>query len=621
MTTAYIKYWLTLGLAGFLAVSIPSAAKGEIPVTGGRTAGDGAFFVPTQGNTLLFDTNTRFLRLETPNGVTVNSRFRPGSGRLDPFTGVPQGGETGFLEGTLSGRAFTPEGTPFFFQGVSTTLNFTLTSFETNRLVEGTLIRPNGQSSTPLVFLEATGTSLSDPTRQNFEAIPGNLHIGEFSANLSGGAISLPGDTQFAAPGTEVIQFDGNTLAANANTKFELEGSGKGTTTLDAGQGTISYDGQSGTTNFTIQGTIDGTPDNSSDRASQVSNTQNQNSESNITVDDNSFKIEGTIQGPVNFVVGGVGDNGAGANQVYTGDTQYQVSGVGRGSTEFNRTEGSLNFYSPESNTNVEITGNGFAVQGTGTGEVSLSVGVGLTAAPGSSAVSSGAVFGSSPTPTSTDFGRGFSGLSLAPRRTGTSSSQVVVNDQTTTDPTRESASTGSADDSTKTGQQPQIATPSIVLPSGPLPDTDSPLTISPQPQPEVQPQPQPQPQVQPQPQPQPQPQVQPQPQPQPQPEVQPQPQPQPEVQPQPQPQPELQPQPQPEVQPQPQPQPEVTTPQSEPIVRQDPLAALIEQIRHSRSQPDDEPLPPSFSESVESQLRSVSGPRSRVFPGMESLR
>ncbi|KOR33891.1 hypothetical protein AM228_27185, partial [Planktothricoides sp. SR001] len=74
-------------------------------------------------------------------------------------------------------------------------------------------------------------------------------------------------------------------------------------------------------------------------------------------------------------------------------------------------------------------------------------------------------------------------------------------------------------------------------------------------------------------------------------------------------------------TQPQPQPQPEAVISQPEEIPRQDPLAKLIEQVRNFRSQSDNEPLSPSFSQSIELQLRSVSGPRSRVFPGMEGLR
>ena len=610
MTTSYIsrtkywKYWLTLGIIGCLALLNPSAAQAEISVTGGRTAGDGAFFVPNQGNTLLFDINTRIIRLETPNGITVNSRFRPGGGRLDPMTGVPKGGETGFLEGTLSGRAFTAEGTPFFFQGVTTTLSFTLTSFDPNRVFEGTLIRSRSQSSTPLVFLEATDTSLADQSRQNFEGISGSLHIGEFSASLSGGAINLPADTQFAAPGIELIQFDGNTLAANANIKFELEGGGQGTTNLDAGQGSISYEGQTGKTNFTIQGTIDGIPDNSDLLTNQVSTISDDSSksESQITVDNNSFKISGTISGPVNFAVGGLTNNGSGQNpnqsQSYTGDTQYKVSGVGQGSTEFNGREGSLNFYSPESSTNVEITGNGFVAQGSGTGEVSFNVGVGLISTSGSSGVSNGAVFGSSPTATSTDFGKGFLGLSLLPSRTETSDGRVVINIQPS--PSSPEGSTN-INDGNNNGISQQSQNLIRVLPTSPLPDSRPEVTIptQPQPQPEV--------------------------------TIPTQPQPQPEVTipTQPQPQPEVtiptQPQPQPEVtiptQPQPQPQPEAVISQPEEIPRQDPLAKLIEQVRNFRSQSDNEPLSPSFSQSIELQLRSVSGPRSRVFPGMEGLR
>jgi hypothetical protein len=635
MTNSYIKPGLVLAIAGILGLFMPSPAQGEIPVTGGRTAGDAAFFVPNTGNTLLFDVNTRMIRLETPNGITVNSQFRPRGGRLNPMTGLPDGGETGFLEGTLSGRAFTAEGTPFFFQGIPTTLNFTLTSFDSNRVFEGTLMNPTGKTSTQLIFLEATGTSLSDEASQNFEAIGGELHIGEFSANLPNGSIDLPSDTQFSAPATEIISFDGNTLAANANTKFKLEGNGEGTTNLDGTEGTIRYQSENGTTNFTIQGTVEGIPDNSSSRRSNTTNSQNSNSESELIVDDNSFKVEGTIQGPINVFVGGVESSSLDGNQTYTGDTQYEINGIGRGSTEFNTEAGSLNFYSSESDTDVEITGDGFELQGNATGEVSLNVGVGLSTTGVVTGSGNGRVFGISPAPTSTNFGRGFQGLRPLPSNIETENNSLILDNQIILEDSSITETTTNNTNTTETQE-----TPTSVLPSGPLPDSEPSEVTTPS---ETQPQPQPQVTTPSETQPQPQPQVttpsETQPQPQPQvttpSETQPQPQPQvttpSETQPQPQPQvttpSETQPQPQPQPQvtspsePQPQPQPEETNPLPEEVVRPDPLAELIEQIRQQRSQPDEDPSSPDFSEAVKLHLRPGSGPRSRVFPGMESLR
>ena len=583
MKNLYIKYWIAFAIAG-MWVFMPSAARAEIPITGGRTAGDAAFFVPNTGNTLLFDVNTQILRLETPNGITVNSQFRPRGGRLDPVTGIPDGGETGFLEGTLSGRAFTAEGTPFFFQGVSTTLNFTLTSFDTNRVLSGTLVNPTGQTVTSLIFLEATGTSLSDDASENFEAIAGDLHIGEFSANLPNGSIDLPSDTQFAGSATEFINFDGNALAANADTKFELEGSGEGTTTVNVSEQTIRYESENATANFRIEGTVDGTPDNSNVRSSASVNSQSSNGESEVIVDENGFTIEGTIQGPVNFVVGGVDANSLESDRTYIGETEYQINGVGRGSTEFNNETGSLNFSSPESNTEVEITGDGFEFQGSATGEVSFNVGVGLSSTVNSTEGNNGQVFGMKPVSTSTDFGRGFQGLRALPTKIETPSNQIAIDNETILDnigttesTTADSDSENTTTDRTNTNTEPE--TPSVV-PGEVLPNSDPDVSTSREPdvstsrQPDVSTSREP----------------------------------------------EVSTSREPDVSTSTQPEANTST-QPEENVRRDPLAELIEKIRQQRSQPEEEPETPDFPEAVELHLMRLSGPRSRVFPGMETFR
>ncbi|WP_199249553.1 hypothetical protein [[Phormidium] sp. ETS-05] len=423
-----------LGIVAFLtsatSMALPQGVLAQIPVTGGRAAGDGAFFVPDRGNTVLFDTSLRFLRLETPNGVTVNSRFTPNGGYLNPTTGVPEGGETGILSGTLSGRAFSADGTPVFFQGITTNLNFTLNAFDANRVFPGTLIAPTNNSGAPLVFLQTTGANLSSSSSQDFAAVSGSLHIGQFSASLSGGSIDLPSTVRFAPPATDNISLQGQEFAATANTTFELEGRGDGVTTVNRsnnqnGASEIGFDTDNGTTKFRIEGTVGSNSRQSTNTT--VTTTAGENT-TELNISGNKFELEGTITGPLNFTVSGVSptENSSFSSGTLRGDTSYQLSGSGRGTSTLDARNGNVSFHSEQSDTNVSISvGDGSGTPGdvrslnaTGTGEAAFNVGIGLPTT-GSGSTTGGNIFNANPTPTNTDFGSGFVGVGPAQTTTG----------------------------------------------------------------------------------------------------------------------------------------------------------------------------------------------------------
>ncbi|GAB4285294.1 MAG: hypothetical protein Fur0025_16720 [Oscillatoriaceae cyanobacterium] len=421
-----------LGIVAFLtsatSMALPQGVQAQIPVTGGRAAGDGAFFVPDRGNTVLFDTSPRFLRLETPNGVTVNSRFTPNGGLLNPTTGVPEGGETGILSGTLSGRAFSADGTPVFFQGITTNLNFTLNAFDANRVFPGTLIAPTNNSGAPLVFLQSTGASLASSSSQDFAAVSGSLHIGQFSASLSGGSIDLPSNVRFAPPATDNISLKGQEFAATANTTFELEGRGDGVTTVNRSNNQnaaseIGFDTDNGTTKFRIEGTVGSNSRQGTNTT--VTTTAGQNT-TELKISGNKFQLEGTITGPLNFTVSGVSptENSSFSSGTLRGDTSYQLSGSGRGTTSLDAKNGNVSFYSGQSDTNVSIsvgdagTGDVRSLNATGTGEAAFNVGIGLPAT-GSGSTTGGKIFNANSTPTNTDFGSGFVGVGPAQTTTG----------------------------------------------------------------------------------------------------------------------------------------------------------------------------------------------------------
>jgi hypothetical protein len=142
------RYAICLGLAGSFAVAIAPAVRAQIPVTGGTISGQAAFFVPTPGGSgtgvgvvptptpvptpaptatpapgestvgvQLFDIGISQLRLETPNGNTSTAVFTPTAASFNAGSdNQPNAGDTGTVQGLLSGIAFSSGGgTPIPF--------------------------------------------------------------------------------------------------------------------------------------------------------------------------------------------------------------------------------------------------------------------------------------------------------------------------------------------------------------------------------------------------------------------------------------------------------------------------------------------------------------------------
>lgn len=206
-----------LGLvAGSLAIA--SVARADIPITGGQVTGEAAFFtqtnVPTTtgttltrtGQPVLFDTVVQTLRIVTPNGTTTTSRFLPNAARFTDVNGNsrPDSGDTGRLEGALSGVAFNQLGSPVLFQNIPTALNFTLTSFTPVFADPGSLINPQQEGTAPLLFLPGVNVRLSEASSSTFNSRFGVLETGPFAGNLTGDFIGLPSDLQLRPAATEV---------------------------------------------------------------------------------------------------------------------------------------------------------------------------------------------------------------------------------------------------------------------------------------------------------------------------------------------------------------------------------------------------------------------------------
>lgn len=208
-------------LAGSLAIA--TAAQADIPITNGQVGGQAAFFIDGKKSPVLFDTAIQTLRMVTPNGTSTTSRFLPNASRFTDVNGnkLPDAGDTGRLEGGLSGVAFSRTGQPVFFQNVPTALDFTLNSFTPNTLSLGSLISPKQEGTAPPLFLSLVDVTLSSASSANFESRTGGLFIGPFSANLTGDFIGLPSDLQFRAPATDVTLLP---VSLGRRIKFDFEG-------------------------------------------------------------------------------------------------------------------------------------------------------------------------------------------------------------------------------------------------------------------------------------------------------------------------------------------------------------------------------------------------------------
>ncbi len=222
-------------LAGTIAIA--PAAKAQITVTGGEASGQAAFFTPgtdPEENVRLFDINVQQLLIESENGTTSTSIFTPSAASFTDANsnGVPDADDTGVLQGTLSGVAFTESGTPIPFTGAPTSLDFTLTSFDANiGTIGGSLIAADDPGDAPLIFLP--GASDVNVITEGFSSSEGDLDIGEFEAGLDDGEIGLPSTLSFMDGGSTPSPTPAPTTGITGRFQFDFKGEN-----VTAGEGT-----------------------------------------------------------------------------------------------------------------------------------------------------------------------------------------------------------------------------------------------------------------------------------------------------------------------------------------------------------------------------------------------
>ena len=192
-----------------------------MPGQGSMMPGQGTSPPPPAGKVELFDVGIQTLRIESPNGVTTRSTFVPTAASFTDANNskTPNQGDTGILQGLLSGIAFTQTGNLVTFSDRDTVLNFTLDAFSSNFKVGGSLISPKMAGDAPLVFLPG----LNNVTVQgnNFIATSGELQVGNFSADLDNGLIDLPATLTFRDTGGVTIPPTSDTIARRIKFKFE----------------------------------------------------------------------------------------------------------------------------------------------------------------------------------------------------------------------------------------------------------------------------------------------------------------------------------------------------------------------------------------------------------------
>jgi len=294
-----LRYMVGLGIVGGLAVVLTPAANAQtvqttstttqtqaqrgIEVTGGKIAGEAAFFIPgmsAAGNVTLFDVGgIQTLEIISPNGRTTTAQFEATAASFSDAdrSGTPNMNDTGVLRGGLTGVAFTPQGIIVPYTNVDTVLNFQLNSFnQSSSNLVGTLISPKvgvNNNAAP-IFLPNVTATLSSQSQAEFQATEGNLQIGNFDAALNNGLIDLPSNYILGNSSSAIIsqpslirklkfEFEGQNLAGGsytfaptsnslnfagtANQKFKIESEGSG------GQN-FKIDGTLGYVDITVNG-------------------------------------------------------------------------------------------------------------------------------------------------------------------------------------------------------------------------------------------------------------------------------------------------------------------------------------------------------------------------------
>lgn len=197
------KGLIYFGLIGGTLVAFNPVVNAQVQINGGDFSGTAGFFRPDAGaNVKLLDATIETLNLESEIGETSTAIFTPTAARFDnninPTTATVDAGDTGTLRGLLTGLAFDSQGYPVLFTNIGTQFDFTVDSFDSLATLGGTLIAPTVAGTAPLLFVDQA-IALTTESDVNFDAITGDLDVGDLSALIDSGELNLPTTWSFDA--------------------------------------------------------------------------------------------------------------------------------------------------------------------------------------------------------------------------------------------------------------------------------------------------------------------------------------------------------------------------------------------------------------------------------------
>ncbi len=199
------KGLICFGLIGGTLVALSPVANAQVQINGGDFSGTAGFFRPDAGaDVKLLDATIKTLNLQSEIGETSTAIFTPTAARfnndINPTTATVDAGDTGTLRGLLTGLAFDGQGYPVLFTNIGTQFDFTVDSFDALATLGGTLIAPTVAGTAPLLFIDKA-IALTSESDVNFDAVAGNLDIGDLSALIDSGELNLPTTWSFASSG------------------------------------------------------------------------------------------------------------------------------------------------------------------------------------------------------------------------------------------------------------------------------------------------------------------------------------------------------------------------------------------------------------------------------------
>ncbi|NJO20447.1 MAG: hypothetical protein HC838_10960 [Spirulinaceae cyanobacterium RM2_2_10] len=264
-------------------------------------------------------------------------------------------GDTGLLQGALTGVGFDSNGFPIPFSQVGTVLQYNVGNFTSALSLPGTRVTATG---IPQLFIPGAGLSVMGA---GITASDGEMELGALAANIDDGLIALPSNTRFlsgSSPSTAVVSlFD-----IGRKIEFEFKGDDVDASDvnndLDGSDGDLRFIGNTnefeietvggGSLKFEVEGNI-ATLDFAVNNGVTVGNTTESGTFN--PADPLDYEIEGQARGFLSLFrgngIGFAGSNFSGGKPVeyeFSQDNGFRSEGKLRGNVNFLLATGQQNF-------------------------------------------------------------------------------------------------------------------------------------------------------------------------------------------------------------------------------------------------------------------------------------